>query len=67
MKQGLGTSDANEGKEYFANLKRHRKIFSWEDDNDGSAIELAFSKKKIEARKDWLREDEVWAYSKFAE
>ncbi|XP_021736177.1 DNA topoisomerase 2-like [Chenopodium quinoa] len=57
--KGLGTSDANEGKEYFSNLERHRKIFCWENDNDGSAIELAFSKKKIEARKDWLREDEV--------
>ncbi|XP_010695093.2 DNA topoisomerase 2 isoform X1 [Beta vulgaris subsp. vulgaris] len=57
--KGLGTSDANEGKEYFANLVRHRKIFAWEDDSDGSAIELAFSKKRIEARKDWLREDEV--------
>lgn len=55
----MGTSDANEGKEYFANLVRHRKIFAWEDDSDGSAIELAFSKKRIEARKDWLREDEV--------
>ncbi|XP_057524513.1 DNA topoisomerase 2 isoform X1 [Amaranthus tricolor] len=57
--KGLGTSDSNEGKEYFSNLAKHRKIFTWKDDNDGCAIELAFSKKKIEARKDWLREDEV--------
>jgi len=59
MPQGLGTSDSNEAKEYFGNLQRHRKTFVWENDKDGDAIELAFSKKKIEARKDWLREDEV--------
>lgn len=55
--KGLGTSDSNEGKEYFGNLQRHRKVFVWADDKDGDAIELAFSKKKIEARKDWLREE----------
>ncbi|CAO2827778.1 unnamed protein product [Amaranthus hypochondriacus] len=57
--KGLGTSNAKEGKEYFANLDMHRKIFIWEDDNDSNDIELAFSKKKIEARKDWLREAET--------
>jgi hypothetical protein len=31
------------------------KDFVWADDEDGDAIELAFSKKKIEARKNWLR------------
>ncbi|KAL2939910.1 DNA topoisomerase 2 [Bienertia sinuspersici] len=56
--KGLGTSDENEGKEYFSNLERHRKVFAYEDDNDGGAIELAFSRKKIEARKAWLREQE---------
>lgn len=55
----MGTSTSKEGKEYFHDLDNHRKVFSWEDDNDGGAIELAFSKKKIEARKAWLREEEV--------
>ncbi|KAL7594463.1 hypothetical protein Lser_V15G29667 [Lactuca serriola] len=32
-----------------------RRILFWADDEDGEAIELAFSKKKIEARKTWLR------------
>lgn len=31
----------------------------WVDEQDGDAIELAFSKKKIEARKNWLRQFEV--------
>jgi DNA topoisomerase-2 len=55
----LGTSTSKEGREYFANLEKHRKDFIWVDDQDGDAIELAFSKKKIEERKNWLRRFEV--------
>lgn len=57
--QGLGTNTSAEGKEYFHNLDKHKKDFVWEDDKDGDSIELAFSKKKIEARKSWLRQFEV--------
>ncbi|MQM00366.1 hypothetical protein Taro_033099 [Colocasia esculenta] len=53
--KGLGTSDSNEGREYFRNLGKHKKDFVWADEEDGNAIELAFSKKKIEERKNWLR------------
>ncbi|KAG6654498.1 DNA topoisomerase 2-like isoform X1 [Carya illinoinensis] len=53
--KGLGTSTSKEGREYFANLDKHRKDFIWVDQQDGDAIELAFSKKKIEERKNWLR------------
>ncbi|KAK7826207.1 dna topoisomerase 2 [Quercus suber] len=56
--KGLGTSTSKEGREYFANLEKHRKDFIWEDEQDGEAIELAFSKKKIEERKSWLRQFE---------
>ncbi|KAJ7542297.1 hypothetical protein O6H91_10G100200 [Diphasiastrum complanatum] len=56
--KGLGTSTAKEGKEYFRDLHKHRKEFAWENETDGDAIELAFSKKKIEARKLWLRQYE---------
>ncbi|KAJ4711597.1 DNA topoisomerase 2 [Melia azedarach] len=52
--KGLGTSTSKEGKEYFHNIDMHKKDFVWEDEQDGEAIELAFSKKKIEARKKWL-------------
>ncbi|EFH59729.1 hypothetical protein ARALYDRAFT_898932 [Arabidopsis lyrata subsp. lyrata] len=52
--KGLGTSTTEEAKEYFKNLGLHKKDFVWEDEQDGEAIELAFSKKKIEARKNWL-------------
>ncbi|KAL8171489.1 hypothetical protein V2J09_023293 [Rumex salicifolius] len=57
--KGLGTSSSTEGKEYFKDLDRHKKDFVWSDDSqDTDAIELAFSKKKIEARKNWLRQYE---------
>lgn len=57
--QGLGTSDRTEAKQYFSDLGTHKKDFIWAGDDDGDAIELAFSKKKIEARKNWLRQFEV--------
>ena len=57
--QGLGTSTAKEGKEYFRDLDKNRKKFAWETEEDGEAIEMAFSKKKIDARKSWLRNFEV--------
>jgi len=50
----LGTSTSIEAKEYFSNMLRHRIPFKYRDEDDDSAIELAFSKKKIEDRKDWL-------------
>ena len=59
MIQGLGTSKSEEGKEYFKDIDKHKKEFVWADEQDGNAIELAFSKKKIEARKNWLRQFEV--------
>ncbi|GJX52322.1 DNA topoisomerase 2 [Tanacetum coccineum] len=48
--KGLGTSESKEGAEYFADLDHHMKDFVWADDKDGDAIELAFSKKKIDAK-----------------
>ncbi|KAH0448872.1 hypothetical protein IEQ34_022672 [Dendrobium chrysotoxum] len=60
--KGLGTSTSKEGKEYFQDLQKHKKDFVWFDEQDGEAIELAFSKKKIEARKNWLRQFEPGTY-----
>jgi len=53
--KGLGTSTAAEAKEYFAAIGQHRKEFEWAGDDDGKSLEMAFSKKKVEERKDWLR------------
>lgn len=52
--KGLGTSTAAEAKEYFEDLHRHRIRFKYEGLDDDNAINLAFSKKMIDARKDWL-------------
>ncbi|KAL5986279.1 DNA topoisomerase 2 [Asimina triloba] len=56
--KGLGTSTSEEGKEYFRDIVKHKKEFVWENEEDGDTIELAFSKKKIEQRKNWLRQFE---------
>ncbi|OQR97211.1 DNA topoisomerase II [Thraustotheca clavata] len=53
--KGLGTSTAKEAKEYFSDLNTHQIAFTYEKEKDDDAIELAFSKKRIEDRKEWLR------------
>ncbi|XP_020212372.1 DNA topoisomerase 2 [Cajanus cajan] len=53
--KGLGTSTPQEGREYFRDLDKHKKDFVWDDEQDGNAIEMAFSKKKTEDRKIWIR------------
>ncbi|KAK3529180.1 hypothetical protein QTP70_019422 [Hemibagrus guttatus] len=52
--KGLGTSTALEAKEYFSDMARHRIPFKYSGSADDEAITLAFSKKKIEERKEWL-------------
>lgn len=52
--KGLGTSTAKEAKEYFADMNRHRIMFRYAGPEDDAAITLAFSKKKIDDRKEWL-------------
>ncbi|KAF7079925.1 hypothetical protein CFC21_084086 [Triticum aestivum] len=53
--KGLGTSTAEEGRDYFDHIDLHKKDFVWaNDEKDNEAIELAFSKKKIAERKEWL-------------
>ncbi|KAJ8655655.1 hypothetical protein O0I10_008744 [Lichtheimia ornata] len=52
--KGLGTSDRSDARKYFSNLDLHRKEFQTVDQDDRKLIEMAFSKKKISERKDWL-------------
>ena len=52
--KGLGTNTTAESKEYFKNLDKYTRTYKW-DENTNKAIELAFSKQKIEERKSWLR------------
>jgi hypothetical protein len=57
--QGLGTSTAQEAKEYFSELEEHQIDFTYEGKPDDDALELAFSKKKVEERKEWLSKHTV--------
>ncbi|XP_074782672.1 DNA topoisomerase 2-alpha isoform X1 [Athene noctua] len=52
--KGLGTSTSKEAKEYFADMAKHRIGFKYSGPEDDAAITLAFSKKKVEERKEWL-------------
>ena len=50
----MGTSTSKEAKEYFSDMARHRIKFEYASRRDDLAIQLAFSKKFVEERKDWL-------------
>lgn len=52
--KGLGTSTSKEAKEYFSDMARHRIPFKYSGPADDEAITLAFSKKMVDERKEWL-------------
>lgn len=52
--KGLGTSDCKDAKRYFSDLPRHRKDFLPLTPEDREVVDLAFNKKKADARKTWL-------------
>jgi DNA topoisomerase-2 len=54
--KGLGTSTAAEAKEYFTDMDTSKIDFSYSDQACDEAIDLAFSKKQVDARKRWLTE-----------
>ena len=54
--KGLGTSTAEDAQVYFHDLDQHLKEFHTMQDNEADLIELAFSKKKADERKEWLRQ-----------
>ena len=54
--KGLGTSDTDDAQRYFSDLDKHHKEFSTMKDEEEQLIDLAFSKKKADDRKEWLRQ-----------
>lgn len=54
--KGLGTSSIEESQQYFNDLDKHHKDFEVMEDEEAQLIELAFSKKKADERKEWLRQ-----------
>lgn len=53
--KGLGTSNEQDAKVYFSDLDKHLKKFHVMDTEGKDLVELAFSKKKADERKEWLR------------
>ncbi|KPA85188.1 DNA topoisomerase ii [Leptomonas pyrrhocoris] len=52
--KGLGTSGAEEGREYFENIDRHRLDFYEQSPQEEDRIVMAFGKDRVEDRKDWI-------------
>ncbi|KAK5660493.1 hypothetical protein OQA88_13041 [Cercophora sp. LCS_1] len=52
--KGLGSSSNEDAQVYFTNLDLHLKQFATMTQEDAQLFELAFSKKKADARKEWL-------------
>lgn len=51
--KGLGTSTAEEAREYFSDLRKHVKTFEWAGDA-GEAIDKAFNKSRAADRREWI-------------
>lgn len=60
--KGLGTSTTEDAEIYFRDLDRHLKEFHVMQDHEAELIELAFSKKKADERKEWLRQFKPGTY-----
>ncbi|KAK3390214.1 DNA topoisomerase 2-like protein [Podospora didyma] len=52
--KGLGSSSNEDAQVYFTNLDLHLKNFGTMSQEESQLFELAFSKKKADARKEWL-------------
>ncbi|KAK9502922.1 hypothetical protein O3M35_011604 [Rhynocoris fuscipes] len=52
--KGLGTSTSKEAREYFSNMDRHRIRLQYSGPECDQHIIMAFSKKCVEQRKEWL-------------
>lgn len=53
MLQGLGTSTAEEAREYFSDLRKHVKTFEWTP-GAGEAVDKAFNKSRAADRREWM-------------
>ncbi|KAF9535792.1 DNA topoisomerase [Crepidotus variabilis] len=54
--KGLGTSTDADARDYFGHMEKHLIPFAPTQEGDRDLIELAFSKKKADERKEWLRQ-----------
>ncbi|CAJ2675450.1 unnamed protein product [Trifolium pratense] len=52
--KGLGNSTDQEAIDYFKEMDKSINIFTWKDELDSKAIEVAFDKTKVKDRRDWI-------------
>ncbi|KAF0912223.1 hypothetical protein E2562_013176 [Oryza meyeriana var. granulata] len=50
--EGLGTNTFEKGRQYFKDIAIDQRHFIWVDEEDDKAIEIAFSNKQVEERKE---------------
>ncbi|KIP02564.1 hypothetical protein PHLGIDRAFT_37839 [Phlebiopsis gigantea 11061_1 CR5-6] len=60
--KGLGTSKDEDARDYFSRMNKHMIPFGTVKDGERDLIDLAFSKKKADDRKEWLRKLEPGTY-----
>jgi len=60
--KGLGTSTTEDAQIYFRDLDKHLKEFDTMKDHEADLIDLAFSKKRADERKEWLRQFKPGTY-----
>lgn len=60
--QGLGSSLDSDARDYFRHMAKHMIPFAITQPGDRDLIDLAFSKKKADDRKEWLRKFKVWIF-----
>lgn len=54
--KGLGTNTPAEAKQYFTAYDDHILTYNWQDDDStNQAMNLAFSKKNVKERKQWIK------------
>ncbi|GMT21074.1 hypothetical protein PFISCL1PPCAC_12371, partial [Pristionchus fissidentatus] len=52
--KGLGTSTAEEAREYFRDMENRLVHFVWTDEEDGDSIDAVFDRTKSAERKRWI-------------
>jgi len=57
--KGLGTSTKEDAKDYFSQMDLHKKQFAPSNDEARALVDMAFSKKKADERKEWLSRFQV--------
>lgn len=60
--KGLGTSTTEDAQVYFSDIDKHYKDFDTMKEDEVQLIDLAFSKKKADERKEWLRQFKPGTY-----